>query len=507
MRVNPNLFTEGPIDSPTLNVMGLALAFLSPGLFFAGMVEWFSGNSHNEWALFASAGISLNIGLTLRALTEISEDVKPLSMFSMVAWSWVACSVMGALPYLWGGVFPWGKFDSALFESISGFSTSGSTVLEDIESLGKGMLLWRQLTQWYGGMGMIVLATAVLPRLGVGGLALMSAEAPGHKSEMFRSSATKTAKTLWMVYFATTLVIAVALWITPGPTLFDAITHAFSTAATGGFSTYNSSIGHFDSLAVEMIIVVAMLFGAISYTLHYRAFAQREKFAWFRSSETRVFLGVTFTAVLLITLINSSDDLGSFSDVLRDSVFNVVALATSTGFGNVRPDGIGDFVLWGASTQILILFLMTIGGTTGSTAGGMKVFRLQIGLKALKRELRLFEHPKGIFQIKMGKEPIEDRIVASALAFVALYISFVILGTVVVATLGNDLITSASGAISAMSNMGPALGDAGPTSNYLAFSRPSRSILAFLMLLGRLEIYAVLLMLVAPANRILIRKS
>lgn len=507
MRANPNLFTESPIDSPTLNMMGLALAFLSPGLFLAGMVEWFSGNSHNEWALFASAGISLNIGLTLRTLTETPEEVKPLSMFSMVAWSWVACSLMGSLPYLWGGVFPWAKFDSALFESISGFSTSGSTVLEDIESLGKGMLLWRQLTQWYGGMGMIVLATAVLPRLGVGGLALMSAEAPGHKSDMFRATATKTAKTLWTVYLGTTLLIAVALWITPGPTLFDAITHAVSSVGTGGFSTYNSSIGHFDSLAVEIIIIVAMIFGAISYTLHYRAFTQRDKSVWFRSSETRVFLGVTFTTALLVTLINAFGDLGSLPTVIRDSVFNVVALATSTGFGNVRADGVGDFVLWGASTQILLLFLMTVGGTTGSTAGGMKVFRLQIGLKALKRELRLFEHPRGIFQIKMGKEPVQERIVASALAFVAFYISFVILGTVAIAALGNDLVTSASGAISAMSNMGPALGDAGPTSNYLAFSRPSRSILAFLMLLGRLEIYAVLLMLVAPANRILIKKS
>ena len=473
MRANPNLFTESPIDSPTLNMMGLALAFLSPGLFLAGMVEWFSGNSHNEWALFASAGISLNIGLTLRTLTEIPEEVKPLSMFSMVAWSWVACSLMGSLPYLWGGVFPWAKFDSALFESISGFSTSGSTVLEDIESLGKGMLLWRQLTQWYGGMGMIVLATAVLPRLGVGGLALMSAEAPGHKSDMFRATATKTAKTLWAVYLGTTLLIAVALWITPGPTLFDAITHAVSSAATGGFSTYNSSIGHFDSLAVEIIIIVSTIFCAISYTLHYRAFTQRDKSVWFRSSETRVFLGVTFTTALLVTLINAFGDLGSLPTVIRDSVFNVVALATSTGFGNVRADGVGDFVLWGASTQILLLFLMTVGGTTGSTAGGMKVFRLQIGLKALKRELRLFEHPKGIFQIKMGKEPVQERIVASALAFVALYISFVILGTVAIAALGNDLVTSASGAISAMSNMGPALCDAGPTSNYLAFSRPS----------------------------------
>ena len=507
MRANPNLFTESPIDSPTLNMMGLALAFLSPGLFLAGMVEWFSGNSHNEWALFASAGISLNIGLTLRTLTESPEEVKPLSMFSMVAWSWVACSLMGSLPYLWSGVFPWAKFDSALFESISGFSTSGSTVLEDIESLGKGMLLWRQLTQWYGGMGMIVLATAVLPRLGVGGLALMSAEAPGHKSDMFRATATKTAKTLWTVYLGTTLLIAVALWITPGPTLFDAITHAVSSVGTGGFSTYNSSIGHFDSLAVEIIIIGAMIFGAISYTLHYRAFTQRDKSVWFRSSETRVFLGVTFTTALLVTLINAFGDLGSLPTVIRDSVFNVVALATSTGFGNVRADGVGDFVLWGASTQILLLFLMTVGGTTGSTAGGMKVFRLQIGLKALKRELRLFEHPRGIFQIKMGKEPVQERIVASALAFVAFYISFVILGTVAIAALGNDLVTSASGAISAMSNMGPALGDAGPTSNYLAFSRPSRSILAFLMLLGRLEIYAVLLMLVAPANRIFIKKS
>jgi len=506
MSVNPNLFTEGPIESPTLNVMGLALAFLSPGLFIAGIVEWVSGSSHNEWPLFATAAISLNIGLTLRALTEISSEVKALSMFSMVAWSWVACSVMGALPYLWAGVFPWSNLDNALFESISGFSCTGSTVLEDIESLGKGMLLWRQLTQWYGGMGMIVLATAVLPRLGVGGLALMSAEAPGHKSDMLRSTATKTAKTLWSVYFVTTLVIMLALWIAPGPTLFDAVNHALSTAATGGFSTYNSSVGYFDSLAVEVILIAGMIFCALSFTLHYKVFVQREKLAWVKSSETRVFLSVVFFVGALVTLINLSDGLASFPTVFRDSMFNVVALASSTGFGNVRADGIGDFVLWGSATQITLLFLMTVGGTTGSTAGGMKVLRLQVGFKALRRELRLFEHRKGVFPITMGREPISDRIISSALAFVALFITFVILGTVAISALGNDLLTSASGAISAMSNMGPALGEAGPTSNYLSFSRPARSILAFLMILGRLEIYAVLLMLVAPANRILIRK-
>ena len=506
MKVNPNLFTEGPIDSPTLNVMGLALAFLSPGLFIAGLVEWVSASSHNEWPLFASAGISLNIGLTLRALTEISDELRPLSMFSMVAWSWVACSAMGALPYLWGGIFPWSGFDGALFESISGFSCTGSTVLKDIEGLGKGMLIWRQLTQWYGGMGMIVLATSVLPRLGVGGLALMSAETPGHKSDMLRASATKTAKTLWSVYFGTTLVIVLALWITPGPTLYDAVAHALTTAATGGFSTHNASIGYFDSVVVEMILVVSMIFCAVSFTLHYKVLAQGERSAWFKSSETRVFLAVISVAIVLVTLVNITQDLAPFTTVLRDSVFNVAALASSTGFGNVRPDGIGDFVVWGSASQIILLFLMTVGGTTGSTAGGMKVFRLQIGLKALKRELRLFEHPKGVFQIKMGRETVEDRIVSSALAFVALFISFVILGTVIISACGNDLITSASGAISAMSNMGPALGDAGPTNNYLTFTRPARSILAFLMLLGRLEIYAVLLMFVAPANRVFIRK-
>ncbi len=506
MRIDQNLFTEGPIDSPTLNVMGLALAFLSPGLFVAGLVEWISADSHNEWPLFASAAISLNLGLTLRALTEITDEAKPQAIFSMVAWSWIACSIMGSLPYLWADVFSWKNIDGALFESISGFSCTGSTVLEDIEGLGKGMLIWRQLTQWYGGMGMIVLATAVLPRLGGGGLALMSAEAPGHKSDMIRTSATNTAKTLWGVYFATTIAIVLALWIAPGPTLFDAVSHALSTAATGGFSTYNSSVGHFDSVAVEMILVVSMIFCAISFTLHHKVLFKRQRDAWFKSSEVRVFLGITILSTALVTLINWVDDLGSFSTILRDSVFNVAALASSTGFGNVRPDGIGDFVLWGSASQIILLFLMTIGGTTGSTSGGMKVFRLQIGLKALKRELRLFEHPKGIFQIKMGKEPIEDRIVASALAFVALFVSSVILGTIAISAFGNDLMTSASGAISAMSNMGPALGEAGPTTNYLSFSRPARSILGFLMLLGRLEIYAVLLMVLAPANRFSTRK-
>jgi len=505
MKVNPNLFTEGPIDSPTLNVLGLALAFLSPGLFLAGVVEWVSSTSHNEWPLFASAAISLNIGLALRSLTEISEDLKPMSTFSIVAWSWVACSVMGSVPYLWAGVFSWGNIDDALFEAISGFSCTGSTVLPDIESLGKGILLWRQLTQWYGGMGMIILAVTVLPRLGVGGLALMAAESPGHKSDILQTSVTSTAKLLWKVYFSVTAAIALALWIAPGPTLFDAITHALTTAATGGFSTYNSSVGYFDSFVVELIFIVGMLFCGMNFALHHKVL-KGDRSAWFRSSETRVYLGITVTAVLVVTFVNWIQDFGPIKIVFRDSLFNVVALASSTGFGNVRPDGIGDFVLWGSATQIILLFLMTVGGTTGSTAGGMKVFRLQMGLKALKRELRLFEHPKGVFQIKMGKESVESRIVASALAFVALFITFVILGTVVISIMGNDLLTAASGTISAMSNMGPALGEAGPTTNYLVFTRGARGVLAFLMILGRLEIYAVLLMVIAPANRLFVRK-
>lgn len=509
MKFPKRLFLDGLFESATINITGLTLLFLTPGLIISGVIEWVSPESHNELSLFVTAAIAAVLGISLRAMTSIADDSmdRPKAIFSVVAWSWVGCVLVGMLPYLFSGVFPWSRIDNALFETISGFSTTGSTVLKDIEANSRGILFWRQLTQWYGGMGIIVLAVTVLPSLGVGGLQLMTAESPGHESDRLRSRSIDTAKSLWLVYFGATITISLLLWATPNVGLYDAVAHGLSTIGTGGFSTKNDSIGSFDSYLMELVIIFGMFIGATNYSLQYKFWKNKGDFRVFaRSSEWKLYVRITLSFVTVIFLLNWLIDSVEIGTAFRDSLFNVVTLASSTGFGNVRPEGIGNFVLWGTASQLLLLFLMTVGGTFGSTAGGMKIFRMQIGFKALSRELKLIRRPNGQYPIKVGTEKIEEKVVASILGFIALFISLVIIGTVSLTFFFNeDLVTALSGAISAMSNMGPALGDAGPTSNFLEFERGSRSIIMILMVIGRLEIYAVLLMFLSLLDRLRIK--
>lgn len=490
---------DEPVESATTHVVGLALMWLTPGLVVSALIEWGSGGP-DEVALLLTAAIAAGVGWVLHANTTLGDDVRAVSVFSIVAWSWVASSAVGALPFLFGDMFTIGQWDLAIFESVSGFSCTGSTVLADIEAHGRGVLMWRQLTQWYGGMGMVLLAVSVLPYLGVGGLALMTAEAPGHSSDRLAPRVSETAQRLWLVYTGVTALVALALWAVPGPSLYDSVAHAVATAATGGFSPYNSSVGHFESFTVELILVGAMILCGMNFALHYQLLTG-DRGAWWRSTEIRLYWLIIAGGTAFVTLTNWTQDVAGLGTSFRDSLFNVVTLATSTGFGNVRPDGIGDFVRWGGSTQVLLLFLMVVGGCTGSTAGGAKVFRLLIGSKAFTRELKRLRHPRGVFPIKLGTQAIPDSIVASAMGFLAMFLMLTIAGTLAVAATGADILTAASAAVSAMSNMGPGLSEAGPTSNFLIFDRPARLILAALMLIGRLEIYAVLLMFASTARR------
>lgn len=494
-------------ENPTLHVMGTGLMALAPGMLFAAAIEWGSSTSHDEWALVLSAIISFVVGVGLRTTTKIEADLQPTSVFSIVAWTWVACSVVGALPFWFGSMFGWGSFDAALFEAISGFSCSGSTVIPDIEANGRGVLMWRQLTHWYGGMGVVVLAVTVLPHLGVGGLALMTAEAPGHSSDRIAPRVSETARRLWTLYLGVTVAILLALWAMPSVNLYDAVAHASATAATGGFSTYNNSVAHFGSVWVEMILVTGMIFCGISFALHFRALREGPK-TYGRSGETRWYLYLLFGGIAVITFLNQVTLDVDFGTNLRDSVFNVTTLVSSTGFANARPDGIGDFVLWAGAAQMIMLGFMVIGGCTGSTSGGSKVMRARVLAHQTVRELKRLRHPRGVFTIKMGRrDALPETIVASTLAFMAMFFFVTLFGTIAVAAMGVDLLTAASGAISSMSNMGPALGEAGPTSNFLAFPRPARMVLATLMLIGRLEIYAVLLMFASMTKSIKLRAA
>ncbi|MEQ8718242.1 MAG: TrkH family potassium uptake protein [Acidimicrobiales bacterium] len=483
------------IVAPTAHVVGLALLFLVPGLAVSALIEWGSSASRDADALVVTMIVSGTVGLALWRTTRIPRDMGRRSIFSIVAWTWLACSVVGALPYVLSDtMFTWHQWDGALFESISGFSCTGSTVLADIDAHGRGILMWRQLTQWYGGMGMVVLAVTVLPFLGVGGLELMGAEAPGPSSDRLAPRVSETAKRLWVLYAGLTVAIALALFAVPGVGVYDAFAHALTTSATGGFSPYGASVGHLDSLAAELVIAAGLLVCAMNFTAHYRALTGDPR-VYLRMSDQILYLKIVAGATAVVTVLLWVEAEVAFATALRDGLFNVVSLASSGGFGNIRADGgFGDFVLWPAAAQIVLLGLMLVGGSIGSTAGGLKVYRVQVASRQIARSLRSLSHPRAVLPVKLGSTAIPEPVVRRALGFTTAFVLIAGVGIMVVTALGADLVTATGGVLSAMSNMGPALGEAGPDSTFLAFTRPARLVLAALMLVGRLEIFAVVLM-------------
>ncbi|WP_419919459.1 TrkH family potassium uptake protein [Candidatus Poriferisocius sp.] len=479
-------------------VVGLGLLFLVPGMLFATLVEWGSSHSHHELALGLGALVTLAAALLLLTFTRLDQDMPPASVFTVVAWTWIASSLAGALPLWFSGEL--GSFDNALFESVSGYTATGSTVLSPIETAGRGVLMWRQLIQWYGGMGMVVLAVTILPFLGVGGLGLITAEAPGPTSDRLAPRVSSTARRLWALYGGITAALAVALMIC-GLGLYDAVAHALTTASTGGFSPYDSSVGHFDSVAVETVIIVGMLICGASFTLHWRAISGNPR-SYGQSSEFRVYILVILIVALATTALNQMHGILNITSSIRNGFFTAVTLGTSTGFGNAsEANPGGNFVLWTPGAQALLLPLMVVGGMTGSTAGGLKVLRAQVMAKYLRVGLLRVKHPRVVARVKLGQKALPEPVLHRVAGLVALYALTAFVGTMVLSVLGQDLITASSGAVSALGNMGPALGEAGPTSNFLVFTRPARAVLMALMLIGRLEFFAIFLMLVAAYER------
>lgn len=495
------------IDSLQMKMLGIALLFLCPGMVLATLVEWGAKNSHGEVALLVSAAVCGGLGMVLWVYSSMPKEYSSTEfsarspVFATVAWTWLICSAVGALPYvLDASVFGWSGWDSALFESISGFSCTGATVLADIEQHGRGMLLWRQITQWYGGMGMVVLAVSVLPRLKAGGLDLIGAEAPGD-SDRLEPRVKQTARWLWYLYGGFTAGIAFVLFVVPGPDLYDSVAHAFSTAAIGGFSPYNSSIGHFDSVWVEIVIAAGLLICAVNFSLHHRA-VRRDFSGYAKSPDLLFFLKALAGVFLLAWCLNVWWGSAGWVVSLRDTFFSVVSMGTSGGFANAREGGIGDFALWVPATQMLLLGLMVMGGNVGSTAGGLKAYRARIAVSHIWRNIRQTLQPHAVIPIRSGSGIVPEETVRRVLGYTTLFVAFIAAGTAVVSALGSDILTSLSGVISAMSNMGPALGEAGPTSNFLEFARPARLFLAALMLIGRLEIVAILLMFAPIAAKL-----
>lgn len=488
----------------TLHMTGIALIFVSAGIAVSTLVSLFDERVDFISLLLATIIVGL-LGLLLFTSTKLGETDQA-TIFTAVGTTWILVSLLGTLPYLFAGTFSRTGigipevFVDSLFESVSGFTASGSTVFglhNSIEMQSAGMLLYRQLTQWMGGMGIVVLVVSVLPSLGANGLGLIDAEAPGAGVERLAPRVVETAKKFWYIYVSLTILLSLAFF-TFGMGAFDAISHALTTASTGGFSTKDASIGHWNSGAIELVVMIGFLISASNYTLHARSM-EKKRFEYASDPEFKSFIGLTAVGILCVTLLLTEDGF-SFGSAIRNASFNVVTLATSGGYGNALGTGeAGDFAAWSGSAQLCLLFFIIFGGCTGSTSGGVKIMRLRIGFAHAYRILRSIRRPRALIQARMGNRTIPDSLVERIAGFVVVYGVLVIIGTLILTVLGTDLLTAFSGTFSALSNMGPALGEAGPTSSFVdGFSAPGRLLLLFFMLIGRLEIFPMLLMFVIP---------
>jgi trk system potassium uptake protein TrkH len=425
------------------------------------------------------------VGL-LRLVTDPGDELRRSEAFAVVSFGWVAMSVFGAIPFLLSGTIP--STTDAFFETMSGFTTTGASILREIESLPSSILFWRSFTHWIGGMGIIVLSLAILPFLGVGGMQLFRAEVPGPTPDRLQPRIKETAKLLWGVYFALTFLQILLLMAANMPWL-DACCHAFGTLGTGGFSTKNASIGAYPSYAIQWIIILFMFLAGANFTLHFQAIRGRTWREHWRDFEFRAYTLITLLAVTVTTLVLLWDD--PFSgplQALTASAFTVISLGTSTGYATV------DYQIWPIFLHALLLVLMFVGGCAGSTGGGFKTVRAILMVRFTRIELRRLLHPRAIINVRYGNRRVQDSVIQNVLGFFLLYISFLALGTLLLAALGIDLVTAGSASLACLSNIGPGLADVGPTANYAWMPGSAKWLLSFWMLLGRLEIYTVLIL-------------
>jgi trk system potassium uptake protein TrkH len=406
--------------------------------------------------------------------------------FAVVTISWLTMSLYGSLPYILSGVAP--SFTDAYFESMAGFTTTGASILSNLDALPEGILIWRSLTQWIGGMGIIVLSIAILPMLGVGGMQLFRAEVPEIGIEKIRPRILDVAKSLWYVYAGITGVLAILLMLC-GMSLFDALCHSFTTMATGGFSTKSASISYFQNGYIDIIITFFMFLAGINFSLHYYAIrGQMGRFT--KSTEFKFYCSVIIVSIIIVSLNTMFSHKYSFLDAIRYSSFQVVSIMTTTGYVT------DDYEKWPVLSQMLLLCLMFFGGMVGSTGGGMKQVRVLLMFKQAYRELYHLIHPHAVSVLKLDGKSVSKETLGGIWGFLFLFLLISIFAVLSMTALGVDIITSASTVVSSMSNVGPALGDAGPADNYSSIPPAGKWILILCMLIGRLEIYTVIVLFI-----------
>lgn len=441
-------------------------------------------------AFLSALGITFGVGfLVWLPFHNHKQELKTRDGFLITVLFWLVLAFSGCLPFILAEQ-PGLSFTDAFFESLSGWTTTGATVITGIDQLPESILWYRQQLQWLGGMGIIVLAVAVLPMLGIGGMQLFRAETPGPvKDSKLTPRITETAKALWYIYLSLTIACAVSYWLA-GMSAFDAIGHSFSTVAIGGFSTHDASLGYFNSPAIEAVAIIFMLISVLNFGLHFYAWKQRSLLHYFGDSELKFLLWILAGGALLTVPALWLTDTYSLSDSVRYGLFELVSVATTTGFGTA------NFSSWPIFIPVLLFMMAFIGGCAGSTGGGMKVMRILLVYKQGIREIRRLIHPNAIIPVKINKRPVNDRVMEAVWGFFSVYILTYMVMMVALLATGLDHVTAFSAVGACLNNLGPGLGDV--AAHYGNISDAAKWILSFTMLLGRLEIFTFLVIL-SPA--------
>ena len=476
-----------------LNILGAQIVIMSITLLIPAIIA-FAYNEYDFGGFLLSAIITFFIGVPIWYLTRKNKVLSNKDGFLIVTSAWIITAIIGALPFYLSGAIP--NITDAFFESMSGVTTTGATIIGNpitlpnlpngIESLPHGILFWRSFIQWIGGMGIIVFTIAILPLLGIGGVQMFKAEVPGPVSDKLRPRVKETAKILWLVYVGFT-ALETLLLIIGGMTGFEAICHAFTTMPTGGFSTSNVSIAGWTSSAIHYIVIFFMLMAGINFSLHFKAMSGNIK-NYFQDYEFKIFIGIILLVTLGIFIIVSLSE-GGFTHIkFRDSLFQTVSIITTTGYGTY------NYELWSYFIQLTLVGLMFIGAMGGSTGGGIKIIRVFLIVKHSLMETRRLLHARAIIPIRIGNRYIDESIIRNTLGFFLFYVAIFALTSASLTAMGIDITSAIGAAASAVGNIGPALGAFGPTDNYALLPDIGKWILSFAMLLGRLEIFTVLIL-------------
>ncbi len=467
-----------------INILGMLLILNGAFMLLCVPISLIYGEEHLTF--IASGLLVISTGFILRILTRYSElyDVRKKEGYLVVTGGWLVMSFFGSLPYMISGAIP--GLTDAFFETLSGFSTTGASILNDIESVDKGILFWRSMTQWIGGMGIIVLTIAILPFLGIGGIQLFIAESPGISPDKLKPRIKETAKRLWLIYVGLTVTEIFLLWL-GGMSFYDAANHGMTTMATGGFSTKNASIAYFDSPFIQYVIILFMMLAGTNFSLTYFGLHWNFK-KIVNNEEFRFYVGFIMSLTILVIILVSGISHGPFEESFRNSMFQVVSIVTTTGYVTY------DYTSWSYLLTILFFMMLFAGASAGSTAGGIKIIRHIILLKNSILELKRIIHPSAVLPVRFNGRAVSTNITSNILAFMIIYIAVFGVGTIIMSSLGNDFETALGSTATCLGNVGPGIGSVGPANNFAHLSMSSKWFLSFLMIVGRLELFTVLVL-------------